>query len=140
LIFPFFRSHGFLFLVGVFLMVLFPYQKAESRVLNLSGSLELSYSRSWTEQKNEETQTETLQKRFNLGNVGDLWDPRLGTYNFNGTFLDFKSYGDGTDSNLRLLDFYLSANLLPRFYPLTILHPNSFEQNGHPLGKPRLYP
>ena len=120
LIYPFFRSHGFLFLVGLFLVVFSPHQNAESRVLNLSGSLELIYSRSWTEQNKKESQTETLQKRFNLANVGDIWDPRLGSYHFNGTFLDFKGYGDGTDSNLRIMDFYLSANLLPRLYPLTV--------------------
>jgi len=120
LIFSFFRSHGFLFLVVFFLMVFSPHQKAESRILNLSGSLELTYSRSWTEQNEQEGQTETLQKRFNLANVGDIWDPRLGSYHFNGTFLDFKGYGDGTDSNLRIMDFYLSANLLPRLYPLTV--------------------
>ena len=120
MIFSFFRSHGFLFLLVFFLMVVSSHQKAESRVLNLSGSLELSYSRSWTELNEKETQTETLQKRFNLANVGDIWDPRLGSYHFNGSFLDFKDYGDGNDSNLRIMDFYLSANLLPRLYPLTV--------------------
>ena len=117
-----FRLRWNLVFVSVLIFLFSSFQKAESRILNLSGSAEMIYSSSWTEQNSEETQIETIQQRYHLGNTGDIWDPRLGTFHVRGTLLDLKSYGDGTNSDLEVLDFNSSANLFPRLFPLNLYY------------------
>jgi hypothetical protein len=110
----------------------------EASILNLSGSLEVSYSWSRDEQDNKVTKKiSDLQQRYNLRNFGDLLDPRLGTFAINGTFLhdDLETRGDAVGNqkqynNLRLMDYSASVNLMPRLAPLTVTVQRITQYNG----------
>ncbi len=111
---------------------------AKAAIINLSGSLELSYSWSRDEQANKVIkEVSDFQQRYSLRNFGDLLDPRLGTFTVNGTFLhqDLQTRGESVDSqklynNLRLLDYSASVNLLPRLWPLTFTVQQLTQYNG----------
>jgi len=114
-------------IISVLLLALSSAAVVEASILNLSGSLELSYSWSRDEQDNKVTKkVSDLQQRYNLRNFGDLFDRRLGTFMLNGTFLhqDLETRGEAVSgqkqyNNVRLMDYSASVNLLPRLWPLT---------------------
>ena len=117
---------GMLFLFFSFpAVVSFP-SRAEGRLLNLGGSADLTYGYIRTRQGSVENQeavsrTSFLQQRYNLTNYGELLDPRLGTWSFNGTFFsqDTKSKGDLPEQNFNFTDYSLAFNLLPYISPLS---------------------
>ena len=99
---------------------------AEAAILNLSGELEVSYSWSRNDQGGTTTKMTDFEQRYSLRNSGDLWDPRIGTFMLNGTFLnqEIQTRGEPVDqqnlyNNLRLADYSGSVNLLQRVAPLT---------------------
>ena len=94
---------------------------AEASFINLSGELEVSYG--WSRDTQGSTVTKELsdfQQRYNLRNYGDLWDPKIGTFMLNGTFLnqEIQTHGETIQgqnnyNNLRLMDYGGSVNLMP---------------------------
>jgi len=109
----------------------------KASMLNLSGSLEVSYGWNQNEQANAVTKMSDLQQRYNLRNFGDLLDPKFGTFTLNGSFLnqDLETSGNSVANqklynNLRLLDYSASVNLLPRLAPLTFTVQQITQYNG----------
>jgi len=106
-------------------MVTLP-SRAEGAFFNLGGSVDLTYGYTRTTQNSVENQeivskTSFLQQRYSLSNYGELLDPRLGTWSFNGTYLsqDTKSKGDFPDQNFKFTDYSLAFNLFPYVSPLS---------------------
>ncbi len=113
-----------LFCIFFLLTALFFPKGAEGRLLNLGGSLDLSYGRLRTTQQDAVTETTFLQQRYSLHNFGDILDPRIGTFSLNGTFMTQSSESKGgfigqnlTDQDFKLSDYSLAVNLFPYISP-----------------------
>ncbi len=60
-------------------------------------------------------------QRYSLGSYGNLGISRIGSYNANFTFIDQGTRTDGDDQgDLKMYNYNINANLLPRWYPLSI--------------------
>ena len=60
-------------------------------------------------------------QRYSLGSFGNLGTSRIGSYNANFSFIDQGTRTDGEDQgNLKMYNYNINANLLPRWYPLSI--------------------
>lgn len=95
--------------------------RADGRLLNLGGSVDLSYGHIRTTQQEAVTETDFLQQRYNLHNFGEIIDPRIGTFSLSGTFLsqDTKTSGNFTDQNFNFTDYSLGLNLFPYISPFS---------------------
>jgi hypothetical protein len=97
---------------------------AEARAINLHGVADLTYRWSRIDQRvggadlTPSTTTGLLQ-HYQLGSTGDLLHPNLGSYTANASLIDDTARTNGVDSqDLRVTDYYLSVNLLPRSTPV----------------------
>ncbi|MFQ5780313.1 MAG: hypothetical protein ACE5HN_05950 [Nitrospiria bacterium] len=114
--------------VGMFLFfLLFPVlliapSRAEGRLLNLGGSIDLSYGRLRTDQENRVNETSFFQQRYNLHNFSEILDPRIGTFLVNGTFLsqDSDTKQSGLDQDFEFHDYSIALNLIPYISPLSL--------------------
>ena len=91
-------------------------------MLNLGGSVDLSYGINRTSQSGHIEETSFFQQRYNLHNFGDIIDPRLGTFMVSGTFLSqdaSTSGGQFADQNFKFNDYSLALNLFPYISPLS---------------------
>ncbi|MBI5756130.1 MAG: hypothetical protein HZA12_04315 [Nitrospirae bacterium] len=93
----------------------------EARLLNLNGNIELSYSDIKTAINDDATSTQSFMQRYSLGSFGNLGTSRIGAYNANFSFIDQGTRTDGDDQgDLKMYNYNINANLLPRWYPLSI--------------------
>lgn len=95
--------------------------RADGRLLNLGGSVDLSYGHIRTTQEEDVAETDFLQQRYNLHNFGEIIDPRIGTFSLSGTFLsqDTETNGNFTDQNFNFTDYSLGLNLFPYISPFS---------------------
>lgn len=122
----------------VLLLALFYAGVVEAALVNLSGELEVSYSWSRDDQDGRVIKKVTdFEQRYTLRNSGDLWDPRIGTFMLNGTFMnqEIQTHGESVDAqplynNLRLADYSGSVSLMPRLAPLTFSVQQLTQFNG----------
>ncbi len=97
---------------------------AEARVIDLHGVADLTYRWSRIDQRVggvdlTPSSTHGLLQHYQLGSTGDLLHPNLGSYTLNASLIDDAARTNGIGSeDLRLEDFYLSLNLLPRATPV----------------------
>lgn len=97
---------------------------AEARAINLHGVADLTYRWSRIDQRVggadlTPSTTTGLQQHYQLGSTGDLLHPNLGSYTANVSLIDDTARTNGVDSqDLRVTDYYLSLNLLPRATPV----------------------
>ncbi len=119
-------------------LLVFHVDRAEARLLNIGGSLDLTYGHTDTRQpqsrgnplcgQNGEGcsfQTDMLQQRYSIHNYGDLFDPRLGSFTLTYTFLtqNADTSGGSDDRRFNFNDFSLSTNLLPYSHlPLSLYY------------------
>ncbi|MCG3111364.1 MAG: hypothetical protein MCM46_06015 [Candidatus Manganitrophus sp. SB1] len=108
-------------LILLFLPTLFYPSRADGRLLNLGGSVDLSYGHIRTTQEEDVAETDFLQQRYNLHNFGEIIDPRIGTFSLSGTFLsqDTETNGNFTDQNFNFTDYSLGLNLFPYISPFS---------------------
>ncbi len=117
------------FLAGIlFLLFLTQASWAEARFINLSGSLDLSYGETKTEQNSTmgdpiTDETSYFTQRYNLRNFGELFNPRIGTFLLSGTFFSQKTKSDNQDDqDFKFNDYSAAVNLLPYISPLSIYY------------------
>lgn len=101
-----------------------PSGETAAYLLDYGGLADLTYSHYVIHQNGSETKVGTLQQRYSLRGLTDLWDPRLGTFAATGTFLDEQVDTQGIVSNQRtdILDYSFFLNLFPRWTPLSLFY------------------
>ena len=116
------RRIGTLFLALFLPILLSPPPRAEGRVLNLGGTVDLRYGQLRTRQNEIVAETSFLQQRYHLSNFGEIIDPRLGTFSMNASFLsqDARTRGDLTDQDFHSDDYSIALNLFPYISPLNL--------------------
>ncbi len=111
-------------------LVLFP-SEAQSRFINVSGSLDFTYGEVKTiSEVNGTDRTSYLQQRYSLQNFGELFNPRIGNLLMSGTFLeqDTKTSRQG-DQDFSNTDYSFAANLFPYASPLNLYYQRMNRQN-----------
>ncbi len=105
------------------MIILFP-SRVEGRIINLGGSLDFSYGHIRTTQNARRDETSFIQQRYNLHNFGEIFDPRIGTFLVNGTFLtqDSKTKQSSLDQNFEFHDYSFALNLLPYISPFSLYY------------------
>lgn len=104
-----------------FLMVILIAPPLDARLLNLNGNVELSFSDIRSTSDNNTTSSESFQQRYSIGSFGNLATSRIGNYNANFQFINQGTRTDGEDQgDLKMYNYNINANLLPRWYPLSI--------------------
>ncbi len=108
---------------GIIFMLFLPVQ-AESRFINLGGSLDLSYGEFKTEQGNETQETTFFQQRYNLHNFGEIFNPRIGNLLLNGTYQsqDTDTDSAGGDQDFQFNDYSVHMTLLPYVSPFSLYY------------------
>ena len=99
---------------------------SQARVLNLGGSVQLSYSLARTDSESAQSEITTFGQRYSLGASGDLL--RFGSYRADVSWFDEKldtrsEIGTTTterESRLNILDYRFSVNLFPTQSPLSL--------------------
>jgi hypothetical protein len=94
----------------------------EGRLLNLGGSLDLTYSYLDSKEGDNTFYTNSFQQRYNIRDFGDLIDPRIGSYNLGFTFFkqDVTTSNSTPDRDFSLFDYSAGLNLLPYVSPLSL--------------------
>lgn len=104
------------------LALLLGHKEGEGRLLNLGGSLDISYGYLRSDEGGDIFKTTSLQQRYSLRNYGELVDKRIGSYTLGFTFLkqDVRTTTFSSDRDYKLQDYSLSANLMPYVAPLSL--------------------
>ncbi|HLB03164.1 MAG TPA: hypothetical protein VJM77_08540 [Nitrospiria bacterium] len=123
----------FLLLTAFFLLFSLIAGDAEARPLNLRGSIDLNYGWTTLETTTAQTTTRSFLHRYSLGSFGDLWDPRLGTYDADVSYQGDTGKTDGVKNrDSDTLDYRLGISLLPRKSPLTLFAQRITRENDLP--------
>ncbi len=130
------KNRYYLLLTLALTLTFFPFSSPlDARLLNLNGSVELSYSDLRTDVNDDTTSTQSFMQRYSLGSYGNLGTSRIGSYNANFSFIDQEtrtnSEGQG---DLKMHNYNINTTLLPRWHPLSIyaqrvITENEFHQN-----------
>lgn len=92
---------------------------AEAQLTNLRGGIDLNYNMTASDSSSSETDSWSFVQRYSVGSYGNLWDPRMGSYDADVAFQDDRGNTDGTRSRDQdIQDYRFSLNLLPRRTPL----------------------
>ncbi|HIE66242.1 MAG TPA: hypothetical protein EYQ01_10635 [Nitrospira sp.] len=105
------------------MLVIFP-ARVEGRMINLGGSLDFSYGHIRSHQNERRDETTFIQQRYNLHNFGEIFDPRIGTFLINGTFLtqNSKTNRSGINQDFEFKDYSFALNLIPYISPFSIYY------------------
>ncbi len=121
------RHVGQEWLIGlgvVFLYALFPSGPADARLLNLHGEVDLNYTLTKSRSGESDSTFSSLQETVQVGSSGELIREALGRYTLHFSFVNNDINHDGVSGvggeNRQVLDYYGSADLLPRYAPISL--------------------
>ncbi|MGH7274002.1 MAG: hypothetical protein ACREIQ_06090, partial [Nitrospiria bacterium] len=128
----------FLIIAAFFLPFLLIAGNAEAGPLSLSGGVDLNYGQTTLDTSTGHTTARNFLHHYSLGALGDLWDPRLGTYNAGISYQENIVKTNGVKNlDTDTLDYLLSISLLPRKTPLTLFAQRITRENDLPSSSSR---
>lgn len=121
------RHVGQEWLIGlgvVFLYALLPSGPADARLLNLNGEVDLNYILSLANSGHSDSTFSSLQEIVRVGSNGELIREALGRYTLHFSFVNENANRNGVSGgggeNRQIFDYFGSADLLPRYAPLSL--------------------